>query len=979
MSAGAYLDSTRLVVPGVSGNEGFTPYFAIPGDIDVRVKVRLADWTPAVAVCLVSRNIDLIFQVLDNGKLHFYSFFPAITSSPSTASTGLSDGSIGWIRFTRTASTGVIKYWVAAGDDAFASTDDVAEGHRWTQLGTDVTATSGALNDTPDHDWTFGSNPFYGIYQPSSIYRVQVRTAINGTIACDSIFENQFAGATTFVEASSNARTVTINSTDPTSFYPSAKRDHAAIRPGDQLTGQFGGTGEISPNGNIALSTTASLDFSGAVAFLENVVTDSSTFSGDVPADCPEGDYYVLIEDGDSQSSSLVAYSHGYAFDNPTLYVSETRPDSFGSSVVGHRIVNGADNVLLLGDSTTSTQVGMTFDAITTTWTVAKWRGFSSQAFYEGGGIGYSNWATSSTSGGKTDEFTVERTFETGGEDSSGPTPDALDHYRMYNTENMFGSDAVITAPSTPGENDVFALVWTPNGAFATTFDNLSTVKGFAVIGSNPNGISSYEVVGHNAVSTFESSGVKTAVAGSLTFTRAEVSLGSRSYSGGGLSLAVRPTTGSTPGSSENLIVAAVGLDSGGNGISLHTIAYGGKTAQFFASPTVVTPSSWAGQLAALNITLMYLDIGINDSGNRNKAEFKANLQTIIDNCMAADPEMRFLLLSEYEVTNNAKTLSQYSSAMYELAQDDPDRRLFIDTFSLTGAYAVLAAEFIRTGGVTGGPYIHDGIHFEHPAGDLRFQQNIADLIVANSEAVEPVFPDPADVRTGVTYGPTSNLVGAYADSLFLVATNPASGAARKGGVESAYVRAEDAAQAAKLARKLAEGGSRAVWEDATVSNSMVAPTVEGWTFVFGLTSNFSSIGVPSTKWDGKNLTLNPSFYQVQIAVTGLPGESVQDFGLRCADEMVAAGVANVTVESDNGLRINFDNLAGGDSAYAYYVVPPRDLFVINPKQTDDYFEDYESGDYEWFPNPMISAHEPTYITFDVDYVVPAKLITSEN
>jgi len=68
---------------------------------------------------------------------------------------------------------------------------------------------------------------------------------------------------------------------------------------------------------------------------------------------------------------------------------------------------------------------------------------------------------------------------------------------------------------------------------------------------------------------------------------------------------------------------------------------------------------------------------------------------------------MDFLLVAEHEVSQNAKTLSQYASALWEIAQSNP-HCYFIDGFSLNGPYATTASTFIASGGAEPGPYIVD-------------------------------------------------------------------------------------------------------------------------------------------------------------------------------------------------------------------------------------------------------------------------------
>lgn len=153
--------------------------FDITGDIDIRVKVSLDDWTPAVQQGVIARdtsgNRTWSLRVDTAGRL-VWVWYPVTTalSATSTVATGFIDGSTNWIRVTMDVDNGagsrVIQF--------FTSSD----GLNWTQLGTTITTagtTSIAATAAPI-DLGFSSNS--GLTFNGKMYAAEVRNGINGTV-----------------------------------------------------------------------------------------------------------------------------------------------------------------------------------------------------------------------------------------------------------------------------------------------------------------------------------------------------------------------------------------------------------------------------------------------------------------------------------------------------------------------------------------------------------------------------------------------------------------------------------------------------------------------------------------------------------------------------------------------------------------------------------------------------------------------------
>lgn len=206
-NAGSY-----VYLPGVAGNAlttaDSTP-LDITGDIDIRVHVAMDDWTPAAIQTLVAKyasgvgTLSYLLDVNTSGTLRFLASSngsSATVNASSTVATGVTDGSAKWVRVT---------YATASGNVIFYTSDN---GSTWSQLGTTVAATAGAIYNSTAALYVGSrsdnaTNPAAGKF-----YRVMVLNGIAGTTALDIDCSVLTSGsATSFTEQSSNAASVTIN------------------------------------------------------------------------------------------------------------------------------------------------------------------------------------------------------------------------------------------------------------------------------------------------------------------------------------------------------------------------------------------------------------------------------------------------------------------------------------------------------------------------------------------------------------------------------------------------------------------------------------------------------------------------------------------------------------------------------------------------------------------------------------------------
>lgn len=155
---------------------------SIVGDLDIRMRVSLDDWTPTTGnMSLVakwttaSNQRAYFFRVNTTGTLTFTgSSNGTLTDiqATSTASVPAADGTAKWVKVTRVQSSGV---------HTFSTSDD---GNNWTPLGNTVTAGAGtALTDTTAVV-ELGSRDV-GTAEPlaGNIYYAEIRSGIDGTLA----------------------------------------------------------------------------------------------------------------------------------------------------------------------------------------------------------------------------------------------------------------------------------------------------------------------------------------------------------------------------------------------------------------------------------------------------------------------------------------------------------------------------------------------------------------------------------------------------------------------------------------------------------------------------------------------------------------------------------------------------------------------------------------------------------------------------
>jgi hypothetical protein len=163
-------------LPGASGDSVSTPDSAalsITGDLDVRCKVAVDDWTPVAGSSFMSQydtanQRSWQFGLNTNGTLTTFlstNGTSAQGTPSSSVATGFADGTAHWIRMTRTASSGDVAF--------YTSEDNVT----WTQLGDSTAAIElGAYSASASANTN------------GQIYAAQIRDGIGGAVVANVDF-----------------------------------------------------------------------------------------------------------------------------------------------------------------------------------------------------------------------------------------------------------------------------------------------------------------------------------------------------------------------------------------------------------------------------------------------------------------------------------------------------------------------------------------------------------------------------------------------------------------------------------------------------------------------------------------------------------------------------------------------------------------------------------------------------------------------
>ena len=206
-----------LSLPGTAGDYASTPDSAaisITGDLDLRIKVAMDDWTPVANQSFFSKFVSVtddayLVRMLAGGTLTFRYSSGGVDSGEkqATALTGFTDGTPHWLRVVHDVDNG------AAGSDVkfYTSIDGIV----WTQLG--ATVTTGAVVARPDN----AAVMLLGEHGPGTtmlagkIYYAEIRNGIDGTVVAKFDPREGVVAAVAFTSGSGEAWTINQSGTPP--------------------------------------------------------------------------------------------------------------------------------------------------------------------------------------------------------------------------------------------------------------------------------------------------------------------------------------------------------------------------------------------------------------------------------------------------------------------------------------------------------------------------------------------------------------------------------------------------------------------------------------------------------------------------------------------------------------------------------------------------------------------------------------------
>ncbi|MFZ3473089.1 hypothetical protein ACODT3_10855 [Streptomyces sp. 4.24] len=199
-----------LALPGTSGNYASTPDAAsldIVGDIDLRARVAMDDWTPATESTVIAkytatgnqRSYALVVTAAGALMFRWSEDGTAEKTETSSATLGLAAGATTWVRATLDADVG--------GTDATVTFYTSDDGSTWTALGTPqaVGAVTSIFASTAVLELGSRTGGTTNLLA-GKIFRAEVRSSIGGTLVAAPI-----AGTAGITDAT--PRTWTVNGT----------------------------------------------------------------------------------------------------------------------------------------------------------------------------------------------------------------------------------------------------------------------------------------------------------------------------------------------------------------------------------------------------------------------------------------------------------------------------------------------------------------------------------------------------------------------------------------------------------------------------------------------------------------------------------------------------------------------------------------------------------------------------------------------
>lgn len=211
---------TRSHYLSLTGNAGSyasapdTVALSVTGDVDIRIAVALADWTPTNGCGLVSKRVgssaEYLFKILTNGRpqLDWYES-GVVKGNAATAAPVVNDGDLLAVRVTRSNNGGAggvarTTFYTKATTAATAAADCASDAG-WTQLGATVDAAAVANPTDTTNAVLLGVNTTGSANVAANLYAVVIKSGINGTVVASPDYTASFTGARSVTDAQGNS------------------------------------------------------------------------------------------------------------------------------------------------------------------------------------------------------------------------------------------------------------------------------------------------------------------------------------------------------------------------------------------------------------------------------------------------------------------------------------------------------------------------------------------------------------------------------------------------------------------------------------------------------------------------------------------------------------------------------------------------------------------------------------------------------
>lgn len=196
-----YIDAVQLEKGTVATT--YVLPLRITGDIDLRAKVALEDWTPTSATMLLAKwgsdatkSYGLFVNTVGNIVLTTTVDGSTERVATSSVAAGITDKAPKWVRATRTASNGTVTFYLS--DDSIS----------WTQLGTTISTTAGDIYVATSLFEIGTYKNGTGLPLKGKVLNAQVRAGIDGPVVVEFKPEESAAPGTTFTDVSGRVWTI---------------------------------------------------------------------------------------------------------------------------------------------------------------------------------------------------------------------------------------------------------------------------------------------------------------------------------------------------------------------------------------------------------------------------------------------------------------------------------------------------------------------------------------------------------------------------------------------------------------------------------------------------------------------------------------------------------------------------------------------------------------------------------------------------